>query len=155
MESEKIHEPPAYSGPTGQANTFVRPHDRRLHDSSVTFEEYYYFAQRLREEENATAPVPTKATVRGLFSRTKAVEPHASAESSPPAHARKASLNVNLSDRANRLEISDEEWANASRMLRTATWGACFYLITTDILVCVVSRFSQEYLAPRSLCVTG
>jgi amino acid permease len=30
--------------------------------------------------------------------------------------------------------ISDEEWANASRALRSATRGAAFYLITTDIL---------------------
>ena len=30
--------------------------------------------------------------------------------------------------------ISDEEWLTASRAARTATWGAIFYLITTDIL---------------------
>ena len=30
--------------------------------------------------------------------------------------------------------ISDSEWLAASRAARTATWGAVFYLITTDIL---------------------
>ena len=30
--------------------------------------------------------------------------------------------------------VTEEEWRNASRMLRTASWGAGFYLITTDIL---------------------
>ena len=30
--------------------------------------------------------------------------------------------------------ISEEEWLTASRAARTATWGAVFYLITTDIL---------------------
>lgn len=30
--------------------------------------------------------------------------------------------------------ITDEEWIQASRAARTATWGAIFYLITTDIL---------------------
>ncbi len=30
--------------------------------------------------------------------------------------------------------ITDDEWRNASRALRTASWGAGFYLITTDIL---------------------
>jgi hypothetical protein len=35
---------------------------------------------------------------------------------------------------AERLEISDDEWTNASRAVRTATWAAIFYLITTDIL---------------------
>jgi hypothetical protein len=32
------------------------------------------------------------------------------------------------------MTITDEEWTNASRALRTATRGAIFYLITTDIL---------------------
>jgi hypothetical protein len=31
----------------------VRPHQRMLHDSSVTFEEYYYYAQQTRAEEHA------------------------------------------------------------------------------------------------------
>ena len=30
--------------------------------------------------------------------------------------------------------VSQEEWATAARALRTATWSAVFYLITTDIL---------------------
>jgi len=32
------------------------------------------------------------------------------------------------------VSVSVEEWSSASRALRTATWGAVFYLITTDIL---------------------
>ena len=32
------------------------------------------------------------------------------------------------------MSITDVEWTNASRAFRTATWAACFYLITTDIL---------------------
>ena len=34
----------------------------------------------------------------------------------------------------NMIVISDDEWIRASRAARTATWGAIFYLITTDIL---------------------
>ena len=30
--------------------------------------------------------------------------------------------------------VTDQEWVQASRAARTATWGAVFYLITTDIL---------------------
>ena len=30
--------------------------------------------------------------------------------------------------------VSQEEWAQAARALRTASWSAVFYLITTDIL---------------------
>ena len=32
------------------------------------------------------------------------------------------------------MSITEAEWTNASRAFRTATWAACFYLITTDIL---------------------
>jgi len=41
---------------------------------------------------------------------------------------------VNLANQETRMHISDEEWTNASRALRTATKSAIFYLITTDIL---------------------
>lgn len=35
---------------------------------------------------------------------------------------------------ANKYGISEDEWFNAQRSVRTATWGSIFYLITTDIL---------------------
>ena len=41
---------------------------------------------------------------------------------------------VNIADRTSRANVTDEEWTNASRAMRTATIGAIFYLITTDIL---------------------
>lgn len=41
---------------------------------------------------------------------------------------------VNFSNENARMAISDTEWTNANRAFRTATWAACFYLITTDIL---------------------
>jgi len=37
-------------------------------------------------------------------------------------------------ERRGSVVITDEEWVRASRAARTATWGAVFYLITTDIL---------------------
>lgn len=30
--------------------------------------------------------------------------------------------------------VTDQEWYHAARAARTATWGAVFYLITTDVL---------------------
>jgi hypothetical protein len=42
--------------------------------------------------------------------------------------------NIQDLESADRLAISDDEWTNASRAVRTATWAAIFYLITTDIL---------------------
>ena len=45
-----------------------------------------------------------------------------------------ASGNVNFAREDARINITDIEWTNANRAFRTATWAACFYLITTDIL---------------------
>ena len=41
---------------------------------------------------------------------------------------------VNFAREDARMAITDTEWTNANRAFRTATWAACFYLITTDIL---------------------
>lgn len=48
------------------------------------------------------------------------------------------------------MTISDDEWVQASRAARTATWGAVFYLITTDILgpFSTGYAFSQMGLGP-------
>lgn len=106
----------------------VRPQHRKLHDSSVTFEEYYYYAQQTRAEEEQLTDketgvlsiiFPTKNDT-GVRQETENVSRDASA--------------MNTSNKANRMLITDEEWSNASRALRTATRGAIFYLITTDIL---------------------
>jgi hypothetical protein len=32
------------------------------------------------------------------------------------------------------MRVTDAEWRNAARALRTAGWGTIFYLVTTDIL---------------------
>lgn len=39
----------------------------------------------------------------------------------------------NLADQQLRLTITDEEWTNASRAFRTASWGAAFYLVRHKI----------------------
>ena len=112
------------------AGVYIRPQDRRLHDPSVTFEEYYYYAQRTRiEEDEAVAALPKDGFKSILFPSKSAagVETHNNAGFD-------AANNKNLSDKAQRMSISDDEWTNASRALRTASWGAVFYLITTDIL---------------------
>lgn len=54
--------------------------------------------------------------------------------SSAEKHGAEIAATVNLADPSKRAEISDTEWTNASRALRTATKSAIFYLITTDIL---------------------
>ncbi|KAF7177776.1 hypothetical protein CNMCM7691_006210 [Aspergillus felis] len=113
---------------TGSAAT--RPQHRKLHDSSVTFEEYYYYAQLTRAEEESQ---PNGDKERGWLSflfpskSDGGIQPVAETTSED-------AKTMTASDTAGRMTITDDEWTNASRALRTATRGAIFYLITTDIL---------------------
>jgi hypothetical protein len=40
---------------------------------------------------------------------------------------------VGATSPTNILTVSDEEWAQVARATRNATWGAVFYIITTDL----------------------
>lgn len=91
----------------------IKPQQRKLHDTAVSFEEYHYYALKTREFEkqpDSEEFVTQKSTLKDAFLHRK------------PA-ARRPSTNVNFSDQSKRIEISDEEWIDASRALRTATWG--------------------------------
>ncbi|KAI1827865.1 transmembrane amino acid transporter protein-domain-containing protein [Xylaria intraflava] len=100
------------------SDSYFPPRQRKVHDSNVTFEEYHYYAQRTREEQLLLeAP---QWQWRTLFSRKQIAD----AALGDDDHA--SASNGQL--------VTDEEWANASRAFRTASWGAVFYLITTDVL---------------------
>lgn len=99
--------------------SYFPPSQRKVHDSDVTFEEYYYYAQRTREEQRQL-PSPVWQW-RAVFSRKKIADP---AEEEHKSEPRVGSV------------ITEDEWSNASRAFRTASWGAIFYL---------VSSFSMAY----------
>ena len=108
-------------------STSIKPQARLLHDPAVTFEEYHYYAQRTREEEkHLESP---KLRWREIINHTTKKDGHQS-----DADLDGKVPEVNLANEERRLEITHEEWTNASRAMRTASWGAAFYLITTDIL---------------------
>lgn len=118
----------------------IRPQERLLHDPDVTFEEYMYYAAKSRAEEDASvrsgpaASDKAKTTLMDIFlpsARGGIRELKGAAVTDGSGGAMRE---LNLSDPQVRATISDEEWTNASRALRTATTAACFYLITTDIL---------------------
>ncbi|KAF2105427.1 transmembrane amino acid transporter protein-domain-containing protein [Lophiotrema nucula] len=125
---EKRGRAPARPGspPDQSLSTYIKPQYRRPHDPDVTFEEYYYYAQKTREEE-LTLEAP-KIQWKEFLSRKKKTHTDVDAPNASPGK------NVGTIVGDGRLEISDEEWTNASRLFRTASTGACFYLITTDIL---------------------
>lgn len=91
---------------------YTRPQDRKLHDRNVTFEEYHHYAKLTRAEQDAGLSAdPAVSPSRNTSEKS-------SHDLSPDNHAR----------------VNDEEWITASRAIRTASWLAVFYLITTDIL---------------------
>jgi hypothetical protein len=135
----------------------IAPKDRRLHDPHVSLEEYMYYAERTRAEEALDASAAPRLTLTDVLLPSK----HGGAKTAPrvtessngnttsgsgasekPIQSGPGigdvvlhdTNNINLNAQEKRAAISDEEWRNASRALRSATAAACFYLITTDIL---------------------
>lgn len=114
--------------------TFIAPSDRPAYDTRVTLEEYMFYAKQTREEEKRELPNPEKS--QGFLDqvfRRKSVDAGTvlSGTDSPPVNGKSGSITSSPEGRA---QISADEWRNASRLMRTASWGAGFYLITTDIL---------------------
>lgn len=117
---------------------YTLPQMRKLHDPNVTFAEYNYYAKKTRAEEDSDAAEErSSAGTTGILNvifpskSNKGVEQHLG---EGEKRGSVIAATVNLSNPDKRAQISDEEWTNANRALRTATWGAIFYLITTDIL---------------------
>ncbi|OAP65406.1 hypothetical protein AYL99_01378 [Fonsecaea erecta] len=133
--------------------TYISPSQRKLYDSAVTFEEYVHYANRTREEEKAQQNIPDGGIMQQVFRRKSSVAAAAgvpvdnSVDAAEKEKAEKAvTPGANGHDSQENEQprrrsifsrhsvVSEEEWRNASRALRTASWGAGFYLITTDIL---------------------
>ena len=108
-------------------SVYIKPQARLLHDPAVSFEEYQYYARRTRDQErHLEAP---KLRWRQILKNKTSKD-----VSSPDASSDGKVPDINFARQEGRLQITDEEWTNASRAMRTASSGAAFYLITTDIL---------------------
>lgn len=97
-------------------NTLIKPQAREPYDPTVTFEEYSFYAQKTRAEElTLESPV---LNIRHVLAGKR--DGH--------DQANQITTHLTASDfthRERRLMITDEEWTNASRALRSASWGAC------------------------------
>ena len=122
-------------------------------DPTVTYEEYVYWAKIEREmelEENkvhqAEHGSPLREQIKNVFSKSGREKTKAAKEArlqtlthldekQPAGVVSTVDSNVdNAGPAQSALKISDAEWRNAARALRTASWGQMFFLITTDIL---------------------
>ena len=112
---------------------------RNLHDPNVTFEEYLHYAAISRADEAREAGGNhVMSILPGKYGRKNQIasdEP-VGAISSKGASDKETEVSQGGTSpsRAPAYSVSDAEWMQASRAARTATWGAIFYLITTDIL---------------------
>lgn len=104
-------DPRLHNGVGEGLNSYTRPQMKKFYDPSVSFEEYCHYAKLTRADQDA--------------GYTNTLSP----ESGSPQRAEKSEKST-----TNRTAITDEEWVEASRAMRSATWLAVFYLITTDIL---------------------
>lgn len=128
MDEKQDYSPPSelQAPHHGAASTYIKPQLRRPHDPDVTFEEYHYYALKTREEEkHYEAP---KLNWRQLMNRQRNGQEHGDGHDGDV----KVVSDEMFGTHGNRLEISDEEWRNASRAFRTAGWGACEQI---DLLV--------------------
>lgn len=140
---------------TGSAEPVETQLLRAAHDSSVSFEEYLYYASITRAEEKAAnerflearGPRTLKSTLKGRFSKGQidAVPIETPSDSGSTGMVNEKSEKVReASPRevspgeqkpdADMMRVTPDEWRNASRALRTAGWSSVFYLVTTDIL---------------------
>jgi hypothetical protein len=118
-------------------------------DSTVTYEEYVYWAKIEREmevEENkvfqAEHGSPLKESIKNKFSKSGRAKAKADQDARlntlqhlDEKQPREIATNDDSSSgHADPLHVTDAEWRNAARALRTASWGQMFFLITTDIL---------------------
>lgn len=129
---------------------------KTLHDPRVQLEEYLYYAKLSRaEERNMYGPGSSYAETMGGFNLKKLVPGMQGGLNEPgkaPGETPEEVAPAYLDDKSGAVAgehgvahtvprrrsvagaVTDEDWLNASRAARTATWGAVFYLITTDIL---------------------
>ena len=146
--------PPQYDGP--DQSTHPLGILNKLHDANIPFEAYLHYAKMSRAEEERlygpgsnyeesagpatrfvkekifrkpTAPHPVALPRLSFSAQGEAVQEKSAIPDDDKKHG-----SGDSSDRFEPMVITDEEWVQASRAARTATWGAVFYLITTDIL---------------------
>ena len=126
---------PRMSVSSARINGQIRPQERGLYDLGVTFEEYHYYALKTRaEEENRADGVKTRVRDLLIPNMGRKTAEEVQIVDNEKRRGSTMAEGVNLSNKEKRAVVTDQEWRNASRALRTASGAACFYLITTDIL---------------------
>ena len=112
-------------------STYIKPRARLLHDPAVTFEEYQHYAKRTREEQDHLAS--PKLRWRQIINRSTHNEDALRMDAVTDGKITEVP-EFNIGNEENRLQISDEEWSNASRAMRTASCKSSYLLYHFPIL---------------------
>ncbi|BFZ58805.1 hypothetical protein PYCC9005_005870 [Savitreella phatthalungensis] len=127
-----------FSEKTGSAEDAVqrviKPQERALHDKGVSYEEYAFYAEQTRAEQDAQAEAASRSRKMGFLQVLFPAQKGTQEEEAAAQSGRDLFSKYDFSKASQRAAVTDEEWANASRAMRNATQAAVFYLITTDIL---------------------
>ncbi|KAJ5894623.1 hypothetical protein N7495_006314 [Penicillium taxi] len=133
--------PPIYDVHSGIPPPVIQGSKSIYLDSSITFENYRYWAIRSREVEKHIRTDNKGLSVwKNKLLRRKITDGNdaPTAPSTPPGQSEKTNADVSSdppnSQACDNYGVSEQEWETAQRAARTATWGSVFYLITTDIL---------------------
>lgn len=103
------------------------------------FETYLYYAQEQRDKEAAEARREGHRPPTGLLGELFGLDRLGYQDSVPSTDEKKGG-----SDEAAVLAITAAEYRAASSSLRTATWGAIFYLITTGMRGPLISLYAPD-----------
>lgn len=123
----------------------TRSRQQKLHDPNVTFEEYIHYASITRADTRHEA---SQGANTYTFSKPKSLNPFSFRKAEEAYSQDPRALPQQFNEKGSPITsgsgdespggspyvITDEEYIQASRAVRTAAWGAVFYLITTDIL---------------------
>lgn len=109
-----------------------------VRDPSVTFEEYMYWARLTRSEESIANQAHLSARKSEKISddlrAQRSSEKHDSVSEQPVQVKGQAVAVADDGHPTMMRRTTQQDWAQAERALRTTSWGAVFFLITTDIL---------------------
>jgi hypothetical protein len=129
-------DPRLHDGGTGGNPAIRRASMHKLHDKTIPFEEYLHYARITRAEQDNLSSGPgttmtshemTVGNHNGFTPGEKDYEENGNNNAVGNGNA------IGKVERGREV-VSEDEWVTASRALRTASWLAVFYLITTDIL---------------------
>lgn len=103
--------------------------------SITTIESYIWWAARSREFEKNMPGDSLYTQLVGLVKGKKShQDPTSQNADSPSRELSDADHSQTSAVQEDRYGVTEAEWEQAQRAVRTATWGSMFYLITTDIL---------------------